>query len=100
MALDISVEGTREVHEGSEYVLYQMRVSNGQWNQLIEKRYSQFLELHRVMKMRYHSSHLDRKWISAEKSCRSFQGRSCSSMCSEDCLRATLRSEEEDWRST
>ena len=56
MALDIRITGVREVREPEHYTAYEVVVRTHQWNSTLEKRYSNFLELHRVMKLRYRLS--------------------------------------------
>lgn len=52
MALSITIESTRLVEEkGHTYTAYLIRIGTNDWENLIEKRYSEFLELHRVMKL-------------------------------------------------
>jgi hypothetical protein len=52
MALSITIESSRVVEErGKSYVAYLLRVEGHSWDNLVEKRYSEFLELHRVMKL-------------------------------------------------
>lgn len=52
MALSITIESSRPVEErGKSYVAYLLRVEGQNWDNLVEKRYSEFLELHRVMKL-------------------------------------------------
>lgn len=59
MALELRVEEARR-DEGLGTVVYLLRVEAEGFSVVLEKRYSQFLELHRVMKMRYHSQHLEK----------------------------------------
>lgn len=59
MALDLRVEEARR-DEGLGTEVYVLRVETEGFSVVLEKRYSQFLELHRVMKMRYHSQHLEK----------------------------------------
>lgn len=56
MALDIRVSGAKEVREPERYIVYQVAVRTAIWSITVEKRYSNFLELHRVMKLRYRLS--------------------------------------------
>jgi hypothetical protein len=59
MALRLRVEGARrDASLGA--VVYLLRVEAEGFSVVLEKRYSQFLELHRVMKLRYHSQHLEK----------------------------------------
>jgi hypothetical protein len=52
MALQIRVEGSRKIQTPtSSYYLYLVIVEFGTWSNMLEKRYSEFLELHRVMKL-------------------------------------------------
>lgn len=53
MALDIRITGTKELREPEHYTAYEVAVRTPIWTTTLEKRYSNFLELHRVMKMRY-----------------------------------------------
>lgn len=59
MALRLRVEGARR-EESLGTVVYLLRVEVEEFSVVLEKRYSQFLELHRVMKLRYHSQHLEK----------------------------------------
>ena len=59
MALRLRVEGVRR-DEGLGVVVYLLRVEAEGFSVILEKRYSQFLELHRVMKLRFHSQHLEK----------------------------------------
>lgn len=59
MALMLRVEGARR-EESLGTVVYLLRVEAEEFSVVLEKRYSQFLELHRVMKLRYHSQHLEK----------------------------------------
>jgi hypothetical protein len=56
MALDIRVTGAKEVREPEHYIAYQVAVRTPIWSVTVEKRYSNFLELHRVMKLRFRLS--------------------------------------------
>lgn len=52
MALNITIESTRLVEDkGNTYVAYLVRIELNDWDHLVEKRYSEFHELHRVMKL-------------------------------------------------
>ena len=51
MALQIRVESSRRINSSSPYYLYLIVVEFGTWSNTIEKRYSEFLDLHRVMKL-------------------------------------------------
>lgn len=59
MAISLRIEGVHR-SDDSNVLLYQLRVTAEGFDILLHKRYSQFLELHRVMKMRYHSQHLEK----------------------------------------
>ena len=51
MALLISIDQTKLVTEPKSHVVYLLRVECNNWQITLEKRYSEFLELHRVMKL-------------------------------------------------
>lgn len=52
MSLEITLDNCREVSEGrNTYVVYRLTVRMDTWENVVEKRYSEFLELHRVMKL-------------------------------------------------
>lgn len=53
MALEIRIPATKEVRDQEHYRVYEVTVRGPAWNVTLEKRYSNFLELHRVMKLRY-----------------------------------------------
>jgi len=56
MALDIRITGVKEVREPEHYTAYEVAVRTPLWTNRLEKRYSNFLELHRIMKLRYRLS--------------------------------------------
>lgn len=52
MVLTITIDSHREVQDSREnYVAYRVVATIDDWQNILEKRYSEFLELHRVMKM-------------------------------------------------
>lgn len=51
MALQIRIESSRRVETPSTYYIYLVVVELGTWSNTLEKRYSEFLELHKAMKL-------------------------------------------------
>ncbi|CAG9325442.1 unnamed protein product [Blepharisma stoltei] len=50
--MEISIPNFREVKEGPKtYIIYTIEVAFGGWQNTLEKRYSELLELHQVMKL-------------------------------------------------
>lgn len=50
--MELSISGYRQVREGNDsYVVFIIEVKFAGWRTTLEKRYSEFLELHRVMKL-------------------------------------------------
>lgn len=50
--MEFNIPSFREANEGNRiYIIYQVEVKFGNWTNSIEKRYSELLELHQVMKL-------------------------------------------------